>query len=59
MKCILLPEDLTTLPNIGGTIGGRDSASVRGVPAAPYGGCRAKFESAEVFWRVVATVEEL
>jgi hypothetical protein len=42
--------------------GGRDSAPVRGVPyepAAPYKVCRAKFESVEIFWRVVATVEEL
>jgi hypothetical protein len=43
-------------------LGGRDSALVRGVPyepAAPYKVCRAKFESVKVFWRVVATVEEL
>jgi hypothetical protein len=36
--------------------GGRDSATVRGVPyepTAPYGVCRAKFESVEVLWRVV------
>jgi hypothetical protein len=43
-------------------VGGRDSAPVRGVPyepAAPYGVCRAKFESVEALWWVVATVEEL
>jgi hypothetical protein len=37
-------------------LGGRDSAPVRGVPyepTAPYGVCRAKFESVEVLWRVV------
>jgi hypothetical protein len=62
VKYRLLPKDLIESPNIGTVAGGRDSAPVRGVPyepAAPYGVCRAKFESVEVFRRVVATVEEL
>jgi hypothetical protein len=50
-------EDLLRIATVTiGLAGGRDSAPVRGVPyepTAPYGVCRAKFESVEVLWRVV------